>query len=633
MYVVKVVPISRGSFKESLSFFSKTPLPEGAVIDAPVRNKPTHSLVIETTSAREQKLSLRDSSFSLKKIAPRTVKKIIRQETFAAFKDIARHHALPLGKVIAHLVPSAVVSSSTNTAFETIEHRNEETAPDTLVLQAEYEERVRMYRNLTRESFARNESIVIIAPTIAEAETLYKKLYRGIEEQVVLITSALTKKSLLSSWKHALSENKPCLFIGTYSLLSLPRHDVSAIVVERESARSYLGRERPHIDVRTAAECIAQHTNARLIYADFPLRIETRARFEQGELEELTRLQVSSRHDGLTQIVDARKKESEQTKVKKKKFTIFTEEAEQAIRSELKRGGRIFIYASRKGLAPLTICNDCGTPVTDPSTGTPMTLHKTDSGNVFLSYRSGAILPSNISCKHCSSWNLVSLGIGIERVFEEVEKLFKEHTAFLLTADTANTHAKAKKVQKYFFGTPGAILVGTDRALPYLSEPIELSVVASIDSLLSISAWRAHEYALATLFYIRDRTQDTLLIQTRQDQSEVMRAIATGNPTEFIRNEMKDRKTYGYPPFATFIGLTWTGTEKKVQNIADVVKHTLSEWDLVGPLPARSIGRNKFLSRAVVRLERHRWPHAKLIPILKSLAPDVTVAVDPDEIV
>ena len=317
----------------------------------------------------------------------------------------------------------------------------------------------------------------------------------------------------------------------------------------------------------------------------------------------------------------------------KKKFSVFTERTENTIREELKKGSRVFIYAARRGLAPLTVCNDCGAPVVDPASGAPMTLHKTEAGNVFVSFYSGAVLPANISCSSCGSWNLTSLGIGIDRVVEELALRFKESNVFVLTADTADTHAKAKKISAQFFNTSGALLVGTERALPYLTEPVELSVVASIDSLLSQTAWRAHEYALSTLFFLRDRTERTMIIQTRQSDHEVMRAIATGNPTEFIRRELHDRKTFLYPPFATFVGLTWVGTERAVQKMSDTIKELLTGWDLVGPLPARQVGKNRYLSRAVIRLEKGLWPHSRLRETLKTLPYEVAITIDPDEIV
>jgi primosomal protein N' (replication factor Y) len=369
------------------------------------------------------------------------------------------------------------------------------------------------------------------------------------------------------------------------------------------------------------------------------MRVETRARLMTHEIDEAARLQVATRDGARVRIVDVKRKPSsaEATEGQRKKlFSSISDYAREAISKEVARGGRVVLYAARRGLAPLTICNDCGTSVTDRTTGAPMTLQRTTAGNVFISYRSGAIMPAKTRCATCDSWNLVSLGVGVERVYDEVAKLFPDAPIVSLTADSAPTHAKAKQIRDRFFGSAGTILVGTDRMIPYL-EPVELTLVTSADGMLSSPAWRAEEHALHTLFALRDKTEGEMIIQTRDPDGRVMRAIASGNPTEFFETELNERKQFNYPPFSTFIGLTWTGTEAAVAKTQKVVVDALKDWDLVGPLPARMVGKNRYLARAVVRLPKDPpaggWPSDSLGTILASLPPDIIVTIDPDDIV
>lgn len=633
MFVVEVIPITKGSLKDRLSFFSKVALSPGVVVQAPIRGKETPALVVSSKDAREEKLALRSGGFSLKKLSSEKSSRVYPRGIIDAVIEAAQFYALPEGVVLEHFSPLAVLTAGSATVSVPEEDEKTVTTPDRLVLQAEYEDRIRTYRNITREAFARGQSVAILSPTIPEAESLFEKLSRGIDEQVVLATSSLSKKASLALWKRAIEDPEPLLIIMTHSFLTIPRTNLSTIIVERESARAFIGRERTRLDARTFAEARARHTGARLLLADFPLRVETRARLEAGALEEAARLQVSSRASARARIVDARTKEDPDVPKKRKVFSPLTDYVKNALASQLKREGRSFVYAARLGLAPLTLCNDCETPVTDPVTGVPMTLHKTPEGNVFLSHQTGAVIPSHTTCKACGSWNLVSLGIGAERVEEELRALFPGAHIVALTSTTAPTHAKAKRIAQEFFSSQGTILVGTERALPYLLEPVELSVIASMDSVLSSSAWRAHEYALQTLFYLKDRSQEELIVQTRMPDTAVMKVIASGNPTDFYRDELAQRTQFGYPPEATFIGLTWVGTEHAAETIKETVCARLKEWDLVGPLPARQVGKNSFLMRAVIRLPKGVWPDDALRNTLTTLPPSVAIAVDPDEIV
>ncbi len=640
MYAVRVIPIARGAFKGELTFFSREHFPEGAIVSAPLRGRATPALVVSTTDAREEKTSIRRAGFALKKIATGHGTRLFSRAFVEAVRTSALWHAAHEGSVLATLTSSVILAAAGKLAEAPAEGFGvREDAPpraDLLVLQAEKEERVRTYRNLAREAFARGASLMILAPTVIEAETLAKELERGIEERLVLFTSEVSKKKLIENWNRAAGGAEPLLIVGTAFALSVPRADVDTVIVERESARSYRGIARPRIDVRRAAEYLAREKGARFILADFPVRVETRYRVDAGEMEDLARAQ--SRPGGAAQVVvrDARGADATNSAAPpgsgKRVFTTLAEETLCAIEEETRRGGRAVVFAAWRGIAPLTVCNDCGTPVTDLETETPMILHKTENGNVFFSHRSGAILPAGTPCRLCGGWNLVTLGIGVERVAEELKKRFPALSIELFTAESASTHAKATKLAERFYHTTGAILVGTERMLPYLSEPVELGVVASVDSFLSLPAWRSHEHTLSILFYLRERAELSFIVETRKPDHLVMKTIASGNPADFYRADIEERERYGYPPFATFVGLEWRGAKAAVEKYRLAVKEWFADTDLVGPLPALSEGKNIWSARGVIRVPKGAWPDASLVERLRALPPGIAVTIDPDEI-
>ncbi len=630
MFTVRVIPVARGVFRDFLTFFSKTSAEAGSLVSASVRGRVISGIVIESRDVRDEKLDLRSADFTLKKLEKTDSRRIFTPAFINATKEIALWHGIRHGAALSLLSCQTILQSFAKLEEAPTLPSVADVTPDVLVFQAEREERIRTYRNLARESFARGVSVLILAPTVIEAETLAREVERGIETQVIRMTGEIPKKKLIELWNRAITETKPLLVVGTGFALSIPRR-FETLVVERESARSYRTFSRPHLDIRRAAEIVAKETGARLVLADFPLRAESRLKAEDGTGEELARLQA--RPSGTTEIlvIDARRTDG--TRGEKRVFTTLTEKTKKMIGEELARGGRVVVFAGRRGLSPLTVCNDCGTPVSDKETGTPMILHKTTEGNVFISHRSGAKSPAEISCRNCNGWNLVTLGIGIQGVTEELQKTFPKTAIFELTIDTALSHREAKKISEKFFSTTGSIIAGTERMLPYVTEPVELAVVASVDSLLSSSAWRSHEHTLSLLFYLRERAENRLIVETRKPDHEVMRAIAEGNPMDFYRKEIAEREQFGYPPFTVFIGLSWKGTKAAVEKLRLTITEAFATSDLVGPLPAESIGQGYFLARAVIRMPKKEWPNEELISRLHSLPPDVEVMIDPDEIV
>ncbi len=632
MFIVRVIPIARGIFKDHLTFFSRNAIAPGAIVSATVRGRAISGLVIESKDVREEKLDLKASDFSLKKLSTTVSPKHVFSGAFvSAVKEVALWHGVHEGAVLHALTSQTILGAlpKLEQVTETVRD-TEKVRPEFLILQAEKSERITTYRNLVREAFAKNASVMIITPTTVEAEILSEELKRGIEDSVLLLTSDLTKKKLIETWNHAVKSPAPLLIVGTPLVLSMPR-PIDTLIIERESARSYRSIHRPHLDTRRVAESISRHTGCRLILADFPVRIETRFRVDEGTADELSRSQVRPAGSASVRIVDTRKKDGDQKA--KKTFSPLSDETKKAIEKTIARGGRVVVFAVRKGIAPLTVCNDCGTPITDPSTGTPMVLHRTNEGNVFISHRSGAILSAHTACTLCGGWNLVTLGIGVDRVADDIEKTFPEATLAVFTKETTPTHKVARKIAEQFFATKGAVLVGTERMLPYLLSPVDLIVVASVDSLLSLSAWRAHEHTLSILFYLRERAHESFIVETRKPESEVMKVIASGNPLDFYRSDIEERERYDYPPFSVFVGIAWSGTKLAVEKMSAYISAQFKDTDLVGPLPPTASGKNEWMARAVIRVPKKDWPDASLVERIRELPPTFHITVDPDEIV
>jgi len=195
MFTVRVIPIARGIFKDSLSFFSRDRIPEGSVISVIVRGRRIPALAVETKDVREEKFDIRAADFSLKKIPSNTKPRRIFSEAFIrAVKDVALWHGVHDGIAMGALTSQIILTSAGRIEEAPPGKREAPTEDemkaraDLLVLQAERGERVRTYRNLAREAFARSASVLIIAPTIIEAETLANELSRGIEDRIILLT-------------------------------------------------------------------------------------------------------------------------------------------------------------------------------------------------------------------------------------------------------------------------------------------------------------------------------------------------------------------------------------------------------------------------------------------------------------
>ncbi|PCI29155.1 primosomal protein N' [Candidatus Wolfebacteria bacterium] len=625
MFLVDVIPITRGITIDSLTYFTSTKVVRGDIVQVPLRSRNVPALVVSIRDVAEQKSQLKSSSFSIKKIRSKKSHTIVSQEFISAAEKIAHYHTTSLGSVLHTLLPASIlVDYEKIVAPKPIEKINP--SPDKHILQADTDERWSQYKSMIREAFARKKSIYFCVPTATDVAYAGNTLERGISEYTHTLHSGLTKKQLREVWNAIGEQSHPVLIIGTPMFLGVPRNDIQTIIVERESAMAYKSMTRPIIDMRRFAEQFAEKIGAHCIFGDTLLRVETLWRYNEGELQARIDPKFRSLSTSKVTLVDMKKDHE-----KEKGFIVLSEELRQQIEHTKNNNERLFIFTVRRGLAPLVVCGDCGATVECNHCHTPVTLHKVRGGNKFICHRCGEIRDAKETCAECTSWKLNTLGIGIELAEEIISEEFPDVTLFRIDADTAKTPAKAQSIMDKFIDTPGSVLLGTEKAIAHLRHSVENSAVLSLDTLFAIPDFRINEKIASLLLNIRSHTSSSFILQTRQPDQEVLKEVLFGNLIEFYRNEIKLRKQFDYPPFSTLITVSIRGEKAKIVRSAEKLGSHLEPWKpITFPVSRDKKGQSNIV--ILLRIPSRAWPSENLGKILRTLPPNYTVTIDPDRI-
>jgi primosomal protein N' len=630
MKLIQVIPIARGIMKESLSYFSKHSPPAGALVSVPIRNRLRPALVYAIEDVRDVKTRLRQSPYPIKKIDEITATALFLPEFMEAVSRTALYTAGTTGAVLSSLVPRAILSDPKKVSGHTIPPRTKRVVPtyEKLVLQTDRDERFATYKSLIRESFARKQSIFICMPTLFDVEKFMTQSEKGIKSYTFAFHSALSKKQVFDRWNKAVAEKHPIIIVGTGSFLSIPRRDIRTIVIERESASAYKALVRPFVDIRVFGGFLAHALGARVVFADSFLRIETLYNHYEGDSAELSPLRFRPLTPARQTIIDMKA----HAPTLKGRYDIISGELGQLAETTRRNSEHLFVYAARKGLAPITVCCECGAVVTSSYSDAPMVLHKTSRGNIFMCHQNGEIRSANECCKKCGSWKLTALGGGIELVEEQVAERLPSAHIFRIDGDATTTHKQAERVSGEWYDTPGSILIGTEMALPYITEPIENIAVASIDSMLSIPDFKIETKMFSILLTIRALAEKEFLIQTRNPGQRVLRDVLAGNLMEFYREEINTRAQLGYPPFSLFIKLTVSGIKQAVADKMAELESTFADYDFRVFSAFTPAPHGKQTSHALIKLPVSKWPDTGLITRLQALPPQITVQVDPESI-
>jgi primosomal protein N' (replication factor Y) len=203
-----------------------------------------------------------------------------------------------------------------------------------------------------------------------------------------------------------------------------------------------------------------------------------------------------------------------------------------------------------------------------------------DSCHALLRWDRAAERP--MLCDECGATRLRVLRAGVTRVGEELAALFPRLRVLDVDADTGEVG-------------DADILIGTESVLhrPEIRRR-RPALVAFLDFDQELLAPRyravAQAHWLATrgaqLLVGRPREETRLVVQTRQPDHEVVRALATGRPALVAEAELERRRALGFPPFGALAELT--GDDAAV-NAAAATLAAIASIQMLGPTDGHAL--------------------------------------------
>jgi primosomal protein N' (replication factor Y) (superfamily II helicase) len=629
MYVITVVPLKRGIGIDTLTYFSTEDFAPGVLVHIPIRNTATLALVTKSEPVSSAKTALRAATFSLKKLPAQHITGSLSEAYIQTAKTLSTYYASPLGVILYNLLPPPIRTGDIPFPHSLPNTGTHQQPPEVFV--AEAKERLLSYRSLVRETFAHSGSVLIVVPASIDAMVIEEALGQGITERVITLTSIMTKSELKKAYTALSDFSQTKLIIATPSHAVIERHDITTVIIERAHSSYYREMVRPYLDYRVVLKEHAHRTGRRLIYADLVVRTEEE--YLRRSERYLTFGEVPKRI-ALTGKLEEIRMHTEESP--QRRFTICSPAVATKIAETYKKKGKIFLFTARRGLAPVVGCMDCGYIFRSKESGAPYSLLRTIKNGTeerwFVCGTSGERIRASDTCTACGSWRLRERGIGIQTVHDEIRKLFPDVPIILFDHITAKTHKRALFLMESFYTAKGAILIGTHMALPYLTQPIDLSVIVTMDALLATPTWRIEEENFSLLMHLREVTNGPVLVQTRTETADTLGHARHGTIDQFYTEEISLRKEYKYPPDTTFIHLTWQGTPESVKETESIVATILKDFSIsfyqnpTAPSEAP-------IMYGLMRLPAHSWPHENLSHLLRSLPPTVRIMINPDRIV
>jgi primosomal protein N' (replication factor Y) len=598
MFVLEVLPLARSAPQGTLSYRSTAAYPPGTLVSVPLRKSQVRGVVVACVPVQEAKALIKRATFALKRSAGEAVRGALPEAMMRAAEAVAAYHAAPLGSVLHALLSEALPAETTEAAA----------GPGfrTQAIEAPWKKRIDAYRALIKQA---EGTTVLVAPTLVELERL-----AGTFEEFapVPLSGALTAKKRAAALAAALHAE---LVIATPAFSWVPVAKLGALVLERASAAAYRGVKRPHLDHRAAARELAEARGAVLAYGDYPLPLELRA----DPAAALAHPPANG-----ARIIDASAERVEGEAFRAVPKAILAE-----LGKATARGGRAAVLAARKGYAPAVVCRDCGHAVRDEE-GRALGFYQEYGERLFRSADGKTVRAADTACAVCGSWNLLPLGIGVERALEEVRDALPDARVVLVDAEALKTPRAVRATRKKM-REPGVVIVGTEAMLPLLdpAEPLDYAAVASADSLLALPFWRARERFAHAGLTLLDRAK-RVAVATRRREDAAAAFLEHPEDGSFFAEEASLRKALGYPPYKRLIVFH---AEVPTARAEDAAKRIASALGSVpyARLPDRRV-RTRARVSVIAKAPADAWPDPALAARVATLPPWVSVAVDTESL-
>lgn len=446
-----------------------------------------------------------------------------------------------------------------------------------------------VYFEAVHEALLKADSqILVLVPEIALTAQWLDRFRDRFGVEPVIWHSELTPAQRRRAWWGVI-QGDARVVVGARSALFLPFCNLKLIVVDEEHSPTYKQEDGVFYHGRDMAVVRAHQADCPVILASATPSLETLVNAQNGKYDWLY---LGERH-GPAELPGM--KAIDMRKFPPATGEWLSEPLRDAIKQTLAQGEQALLYLNRRGYAPLTLCRTCGHRIQCPHCSAWLVEHK----------KTG-----RLQCHHCGHWtgkpkhcpecesedSLVACGPGVERVAEEVERLFPEARLAVMASDELSTPGEIREVVASIVRHDVDIVVGTQIVTKGYHFP-NLTLVGVVDADLGLSGgdMRAAERTWQQLEQVAGRAgraekPGTVLFQTFMPEHPVIDALVSGDRDAFLEQEADAREQQGMPPFGRLAAVILSGGDyNTVVTAARQLGRAAPSLDgvqVLGPTPA-----------------------------------------------
>ena len=451
---------------------------------------------------------------------------------------------------------------------------------------------------------------ILLVPEISMTPQMEERINERFPGRVALLHSGMSLQERFDAWWR-IRAGVYDVVVGPRSALFSPVPNLGLIVIDEEHEWNYKEENlAPRYHARETARKISQLSGAPVLMGSatpdvatyyhglrgrrhrlfkLPYRIGAASPENGGSLGESTRA-------GLARVVI----EDMREELKEGNRSPFSRRLTRSLAACVGRGEQAILFLNRRGAASMVQCRDCGLALECRRCSVAVTYHR---GRGLLCHLCGRRRRPSPTCEECGGRTLRYMGVGTQRVVEELERALPGVGVVRWDSDTAGRGGEHEALLKSFAAGEAQVLVGTQMVAKGLHVPnVSLVGVVLADVGLHRPDFRAGERTFQLLCQVAGRAgrgtkPGLVVIQTYNPESYAIRAAGRQDYSSMYKREIAYRRELGYPPFSRLIRLMHQNTkedacEKEAKRMAEVLRSAaygrgLAGVDVLGPTPTQ----------------------------------------------
>jgi len=448
---------------------------------------------------------------------------------------------------------------------------------------------------------------LVLVPEITLTHQIVARVRARFGDQVAVLHSGLKPGERLAQWER-LRSGQTAIAVGARSALFAPLDSLGLVVIDEEHDGAYKNDEGFRYHARDLAVRRANEAHCPLILGSATPSLETRHSAEIGQIRRLSLpRRVGGRPLPAVEIVDLAKEKAKNPRGRK---MILSRPLRNAIAQALDQGGQTILFLNRRGFSTRIFCFQCGHAERCDDCDVALVYHAADYQ--LRCHYCDLVRAVPESCSGCGDPETALLGVGTERLEEEVRSVFPRARTMRLDRDVASRRGHTESVLRALKDEKVDIVIGTQMVAKGHDFPgVQLVGVVAADIGLHLPDFRAAERTFQLITQVAGRAgraerPGRVVVQTFVPDHYALAPVASHDFESFYREEIEHREALGYPPFAALTRVVLQAEDldqarEAAETLARAARSEIPDGarvELLGPAPApiaKLRGRYRFM--------------------------------------